>query len=92
MQCRGFIRSKAQLLALQKKFKADALIGAEFGISRQAVHQMRVKFGVPAIKDKFAKRNEAIYKAYSRGVEVSSLAVKYRRSTSQLYRILKRYK
>ena len=38
--------SKAQLLKLQKKFKTDAAIGEQFGITRQAVHQLRKSMGL----------------------------------------------
>ena len=33
--------TKSQLIKLQKKFKTDAAIGEQFGITRQAIHQLR---------------------------------------------------
>lgn len=38
--------SKAELIRLQKKLKTDARIGEEFGITRQAIHQLRKKYGI----------------------------------------------
>ena len=41
--------TKSQLVTLQKKLKRDAAIGAEFGITRQAVHQLRKKYGIVSV-------------------------------------------
>ena len=43
--------TKAQLIKLQKQLKVDEAIGAKFGITRQAIHQLRQKYGIPRIPD-----------------------------------------
>jgi biotin operon repressor len=39
--------SKSELIRLQKTLITDKAISEKFGISRQAVHQLRVKYGIP---------------------------------------------
>jgi hypothetical protein len=48
--------SKDQLVKLQKKYITDHAIGKLFGISRQAVHQLRNKYGIPPVEEKIAAR------------------------------------
>jgi DNA invertase Pin-like site-specific DNA recombinase len=80
--------SKAQLEKLQKKYKTDDAIGKLFGITRQAVHQLRTKFGIPPVADKHKERDEEILKAYNAGASGTALAKKYDLSISQTYRII----
>jgi DNA invertase Pin-like site-specific DNA recombinase len=80
--------SKAQLQKLQKKYKTDDAIGKLFGITRQAVHQLRAKYGVPPVADKHADRNNEITKAYNGGTSGTKIAQKYKLSISQTYRII----
>jgi hypothetical protein len=80
--------SKAQLISLQKKFKTDALIGEQFGITRQAVHQLRKKYAVESVIAKNAERNDKIVDGYSDGSSGTALAKKFKLSISQTYRII----
>jgi DNA invertase Pin-like site-specific DNA recombinase len=80
--------SKAQLEKLQKKYKTDDAIGKLFGITRQAVHQLRTKFEIPPVADKHKERDEEILKAYNAGASGTALAKKYDLSISQTYRII----
>ena len=80
--------SKAQLEKLQKKYKTDDAIGKLYGITRQAVHQLRTKFGIPPVADKHKERDEEILKAYNAGASGTALAKKYDLSISQTYRII----
>lgn len=80
--------TKAELIKLQKKYKTDAAIGAQFGITRQAVHQLRKKYGIPSSIADNPKRNAEIVKAYKSGVSGIELAKKYGLSISQTYRII----
>ena len=68
---------KAQLEKLQKKFITDAAIGAQFGITRQAVHQLRKKFGLGSSLKDNPHRNQKIVKAYESGESGTALAKKY---------------
>ena len=80
--------SKGQMEKLQKKYKTDEAIGGLFGISRQAVHQLRAKYGIQPVKDKHADRNEELLRQYDQGISGIKLAKKLKLSISQVYRII----
>jgi DNA invertase Pin-like site-specific DNA recombinase len=83
------IISKNQLVRLQKKLVTDDAIGKQFGISRQAVHQLRVKYGIAAIAHKNDARNAAIIKSASNGIPCEHIAKKFKLSLAQTYRIIR---
>ena len=80
--------SKSQLEKLQKKYKTDDAIGKLFGITRQAVHQLRTKYAIPPVLDKNKDRDLEIIKSYNSGAPGTTLAKKYDLSISQTYRII----
>lgn len=80
--------SKSQLIKLQKKLKTDAKIGEEFGITRQAVHQLRKKYDILSVIAKNDERNSKIVSAYNKGISGIELAKKLKLSVSQTYRII----
>jgi DNA invertase Pin-like site-specific DNA recombinase len=80
--------SKSQLIKLQKKYKTDDAVGKLFGITRQAVHQLRNKYKISPILDKHKDRNGEICKLYKNGVAGTKLAKKFKLSISQTYRII----
>ena len=80
--------TKAKLIQLQKNLKTDDKIGKQFGITRQAVHQLRKKYGIDSVIAKNAERNEKIVKAYKSGASGTNLAKKFKLSISQTYRII----
>jgi hypothetical protein len=81
--------SKQQLIKLQAKYKTDDAIGNLFGITRQAVHQLRNKYGICPLEDKHCERNQEIIRAYKAGLPGTKLAKKFRMSVSQVYRIIR---
>lgn len=81
--------SKNQLLKLQKKYKTDESIGKIFGITRQAVHQLRVKYGVDPVADKHGERDGEVLKLYKSGIPGTRIAKRMRLSVSQTYRIIR---
>lgn len=81
--------TKSELIKLQKKYGTDAAIGAQFGITRQAVHQLRKKYGIESSIADNPKRNAEIIKAYKSGMSGIDLSKKYGLSISQTYRIIK---
>ena len=81
--------SKSQLITLQKKLKTDAAIGERFGITRQAVHQLRRKYRIDSVIAKNRERNARIVKAHRAGMSGTALSKKYDLSVSQTYRIIK---
>jgi len=84
------IISKNQLVKLQKKLVTDDAIGKQFGISRQAVHQLRVKYGIAAIARKNDARNAAIIKSAGNGIPCDRIAKKFKLSLAQTYRIIRK--
>lgn len=80
--------SKGQMEKLQKKYKTDAAIGKLFGISRQAVHQLRTAYRIAPVSDKHRERNGEIIRAYGQGITGTRLAKKFKLSVSQAYRII----
>jgi Mor family transcriptional regulator len=80
--------SKAQLIKLQKKMKTDAAIGEQFDITRQAVHQLRKKYGIESSIADNPIRNSKIVKMYQGGTSGTALAKKFNLSVSQTYRVI----
>jgi len=80
--------SRDQLLKLQKRYHTDQQIARLFGISRQAVHQIRSGYGIEPVADRHARRNAEIARAYRAGVSGARLARRHRMSVSQVYRVL----
>jgi len=80
----------AGLKVLQKRFKTDSAIGAQFGVSRQAIHQQRVKFGIKAMAARNDERNALVVKSYKKGKAVKEIAKTLELSISQVYRIIKK--
>ncbi len=79
--------SRKAIITLQKKFITDREIGKFLGITKQAVHQMRKKCGVPALKNKYFHRNYMIREDRKSGVPISCLVFKYHLSKPHLIRI-----
>ncbi len=84
--------SKTELIKLQKTLKTDDAIGQKFGITRQAVHQMRKKYGIPSNLAKNDQRNAKILSQYKNGATGMAIAKKFDLSVSQTYRILETLK
>jgi biotin operon repressor len=81
--------SKNDLLRLQKKLHTDARIGEEFGITRQAVHQLRKKYGIDSRTAGNPERNKEMVELRESGRTVDTISKKYKLSIPQTYRILK---
>ncbi|MFW5784869.1 MAG: helix-turn-helix domain-containing protein [Chitinispirillaceae bacterium] len=84
--------SKSQLEKLQKKHQTDDAIGKLFGITRQAVHQLRQKYDIPAVQDKNESRNLDIIRLYNEGVTGTKIARRFNLSISQTYRVINEVK
>jgi hypothetical protein len=82
--------SKDVLKKLQKTLKTDAAIGAKFKISRQAVHQLRMKYGIGFVANKNKDRDEKILSMYKKGKTGIVIAKQLDLSVSQIYRIIKK--
>jgi DNA invertase Pin-like site-specific DNA recombinase len=80
--------SKSQLVALQKKLTTDEAIGKKFGITRQAIHQLRKKYSIVSNYAKNPERNKKIIVLYKKGTSGTAIAKKTGLSVSQTYRII----
>jgi len=79
---------KEQLERLQKKYKTDAAIARIYGLTRQAVYQLRKQYGLKPSSDKSSDRNREVKRLRSMGISAKMLSVKFRLSTTHIYRIL----
>lgn len=82
--------TKDQLIQLQKTLKTDAAIGHKFGITRQAIHQLRVKYGLDYNRKKNKERDEKVLAMFKSGKTGFDIAPKMDLSVSQVYRIIKK--
>ncbi|MGA2506110.1 MAG: hypothetical protein ABSF80_01360 [Chitinispirillaceae bacterium] len=80
--------SKAELIKLQKKLTTDDAIGKKFGVTRQAIFQLRKQYGIASNYVKHPARNAKIVALYKKGTAGTVLAKKFDMSVSQAYRII----
>jgi len=80
--------TKARLIKLQKELVTDSAIGEALGITRQAVHQWRKKWGVDSTSTDNSVRNVGIVEAYKAGEAGTAIAKKFKLSISQTYRVI----
>ena len=80
--------SKTELVAMQKKLGTDEAIAKKFKVTRQAVHQLRTKYGIPSLRAKNVERNEKIVALYKAGKTGTEIAGKVGLSIPQTYRII----
>ena len=85
------ILTKAQIKRLQKTLKTDQAIGSKFGITRQAVYQMRRKYGLGFVRDKQMARNARIFALRRKDMIIRVIAKKIGLSIGQVSRILRGY-
>lgn len=83
------IYSDEDIRSLLRRYKTDHAVGRVLGISKQAVHQHRKKFGIPAVHDrsKIIQRDEKIRSLYEDGVSVREICKRFKLSKSSVYRI-----
>jgi len=82
--------TKSTLVSLQKKLKTDTAIGERYGITRQAVYQLRKRYGIPAVEGRNDARNLDIYARYNAGESVKSIARRKKVSIFVVYSVLSR--
>jgi DNA-directed RNA polymerase specialized sigma subunit len=85
--------SSKEIIQLQKTGLTDAEIGNHVGITRQAVHQLRKKYGISADQKRNDKRDKSIVSAYKKKgqLKVTEIAHLHDLSPSQAYRIIAKY-
>lgn len=82
--------SKQELIKLQKTLKTDHAIGQKFGVSRQAIHQFRLKYGIKANTTKNKERDLKIIGSYKKGKSIQKLSEELDLSYSHVYKIIER--
>lgn len=82
--------SKNQLLKLRRKYRTDESIARLYGVSRQAIHQLRKRYGIPKAPDEKAERNRAILERWHSGLSKRRIAAETGLSPSQICRILRK--
>ena len=80
--------TKGLLTKLQRKYGTDEKIGKRFGITRQAVHQLRKRLGLVSRRVKNPERNARIGAMDEAGTPARSLADRFGMSVSQTFRII----
>ena len=80
---------KQELIKLQKTLKTDAEIGKKFGITRQAVHQLRRKYGIDSRTAANPVRNKKMAALRKSGKSIAAISKQFELSIPQTYRILK---
>jgi len=82
------VATKSELLKLQKTLKTDDAIAKQFKVTRQAIHQLRRKYGIDSLLAHNPERNEKIVSMYKAGKTGAELAEKFDLSIAQTYRII----
>ena len=67
-------------------------IGKKFGISRQAVHQLRVKYGIESSIANNPERDKKILKAYKKKPHGPTVAKRFGLSEARVYAIIRKGK
>ena len=80
--------SKAELIKLQKKLTTDDAIGKKFGVTRQAIFQIRKQYGIASNYVKHPERNAKIVALYKKGTAGTALAKKFGLSETHTYKII----
>lgn len=80
--------SKSELIKLQKSLTTDEAIGKKFGVTRQAIHQLRKKYGIESSYADHPERNAKIVALYKKGTPGTSIAKKIGLSIPHTYRII----
>jgi hypothetical protein len=82
------VASKTELIKLQKSLGTDQAIAKKFKVTRQAIHQLRAKYGIPSLLAKNDERNVKIVAMYKKGMTGTEIAKKFDLSASQTYRLI----
>lgn len=80
--------SKTELSKLLKKLGTDEAVAKKFKVTRQAIHQLRTKYGIESSWAKNPERNKKILSLFKAGKTGSEIAPKFGLSVAQTYRIL----
>ena len=80
--------NKVKLVHLQKQLGTDEAIGSKLGVTRQAVQQMRKRFGIESRWASNPQRNKKIRTMSKAGKSGAEIARKFGLSKSRVYRVI----
>lgn len=67
----------------------DPTVAKQFGITRQAVYNIRKKFGIPSSKSKASDKKQRIIELRNEGLSVTKVSSVCNVSQSYVYKVLK---
>jgi DNA-directed RNA polymerase specialized sigma subunit len=82
------VAGKTELIKLQKALGTDEAIAKKLKVTRQAIHQLRTKYGIESNIAKNPERNKKIVSLFKSGKTGTEIAGKLGISVSQTYRII----
>jgi DNA invertase Pin-like site-specific DNA recombinase len=82
------VASKTELVKLQKSLGTDEAIAKKLKVTRQAIHQLRQKYGIESRYAKNPKRNQEMVSLFKAGKTGTEIAKKFGVSVSQTYRLI----
>ena len=82
--------SRLDLIRLQKSLRTDEAIGKKFKVTRQAVQQLRWKYGIKSRFAKHPQRNKEILSHFRSGIPATQIAKKFGLSAPQIYRLVRK--
>ena len=80
--------TKPELINLQKALKTDEEIGKKLGVTRQAIHQLRKKYGIDSRYTENPDRNKKILALRKSGTPVIEIAEKLGLTDAWVYQVI----
>jgi len=85
--------TKKIFAGLRKTFGTDKLIGEHYGVTRQAIFNLRQKLDIPPTRtsDSLAERNDLICNDFRKKLPISKIAKKYKITIVYAYVLKKKH-
>ena len=80
--------TKPELINLQKALKTDEEIGKKLGVTRQAIHQLRKKYGIDSRYTENPDRNKKIIALHKSGMPATEIAIKMGLSPQRVFTLI----
>jgi DNA invertase Pin-like site-specific DNA recombinase len=82
------VAGKTELVKLLKELGNDGAVAKKFKVTRQAIHQLRKKYGIESSRAGNPERNKKINSLFKSGKTGAEIAEKLGLSIAQTYRII----
>jgi hypothetical protein len=85
--------TKSKFNKLRKSIGSDKGIGRKYGVTRQAIYNLRVRLNIPPTRtpDSLEKRNIKICADFKKGIPVLVLAKKYKLTVVYVYFLRRKF-